>query len=222
MSWMFLFICRHFFGIGVFSVFAWHEFHIIKVKEKKYWRVSSIYSITIHLVYTICYGNIVSCRRLTSKCRTISSMVRCLHSIKYAIEFTSVAVLRLDFVSDVSVASSICYEYASKSRLVWFGVRAKESNNSQGPPREKWKAVQWLCISRHCTVLTMNVCGRFVIRETRGCHTEDHQSRSGNWTPSVKANKKKKKKLSARVIDRHSRLLRKSPSEYFLSQNCSL
>ena len=31
---------------------------------------------------------------------------------------------------------------------------------------------------------------------TRGFPTEDHQIRSGNWNPSVKANEKKKKKKS--------------------------
>jgi hypothetical protein len=33
---------------------------------------------------------------------------------------------------------------------------------------------------------------------TRGWPTEDHQIRSGNWTPSVKTNKKKKKKKTCR------------------------
>jgi len=46
-------------------------------------------------------------------------------------------------------------------------------------------------IERRDVAITNNTPGEALW--TRGFPTEDHQIRSGNWNPSVKANKKKKK-----------------------------
>ena len=43
---------------------------------------------------------------------------------------------------------------------------------------------------------------------TRGYPTEDHQVRSGNWNPSVKANEKKKIPLAINIIHKISKSYR--------------
>ena len=45
-------------------------------------------------------------------------------------------------------------------------------------------------IERRDIAITDNTAGETLW--TRGCPREDHQIRSGNWNPSVKANEKKK------------------------------
>ena len=49
-------------------------------------------------------------------------------------------------------------------------------------------------IERRDMAITNNTPGEALW--TRGCPTEDHQIRSGNCTPSVKANEKKKKSIT--------------------------